>query len=50
MIKAIFIDYTGTIIQEKGADLEKIVSRILKYSRLETDGREKLWRCFFDRR
>ena len=36
MLKAVFMDYTGTIIQEKGADLEKIVSRILKYSRLET--------------
>ena len=36
MIKAIFMDYTGTIIQEKGADLEKIVSRIWKNSRLET--------------
>ena len=25
MVKSIFIDYTGTIIQEKGEDLEKIV-------------------------
>lgn len=36
MIKAVFMDYTGTIIQEKGEDLEKIVSRIWKNSRLET--------------
>ena len=36
MVKAVFMDYTGTIIQEKGADLEKIVSRIWKNSRLET--------------
>ena len=32
MIKSIFIDYTGTIIQEKGEDLEKIVFRIWKNS------------------
>ncbi|MEY8285724.1 HAD family hydrolase [Lachnospiraceae bacterium 50-23] len=32
MIKSIFIDYTGTIIQEKGDDLEKIVLRIWKNS------------------
>ncbi len=36
MVKAVFMDYTGTIIQEKGEDLEKIVSRIWKNSRLET--------------
>ena len=36
MIKAVFMDYTGTIIQEKGEDLEKIVFRIWKNSRLET--------------
>ena len=36
MVKAVFMDYTGTIIQEKGADLEKIVSRIWKNSRIET--------------
>ncbi len=36
MIKAVFMDYTGTIIQEKGEDLEKIVYRIWKNSRLET--------------
>lgn len=36
MIKAVFIDYTGTIIQEKGEDLEKVVYRIWKNSRLET--------------
>ena len=30
MIKSIFIDYTGTIIQEKGEDLEKLVLRIWK--------------------
>ena len=27
MIKAVFLDYTGTIIQEKGEDLEKIAVR-----------------------
>ena len=32
MVKSIFIDYTGTIIQEKGEDLEKIVLRIWKNS------------------
>ena len=32
MIRSIFIDYTGTIIQEKGEDLEKIVFRIWKNS------------------
>lgn len=36
MVKAVFMDYTGTIIQEKGADLEKLVSRIWKNSQLET--------------
>ncbi len=36
MVKAVFMDYTGTIIQEKGVDLEKIVARIWKNSRLET--------------
>lgn len=36
MIKAVFMDYTGTIIQEKGKDLENIVFRIWKNSRLET--------------
>ena len=36
MVKAVFMDYTGTIIREKGEDLEKIVSRIWKNSRLET--------------
>lgn len=36
MIKAVFMDYTGTIIQEKGEDLEKIVFRIWKNSRLKT--------------
>lgn len=32
MIRSIFIDYTGTIIQEKGDDLEKLVLRIWKNS------------------
>ena len=32
MVKSIFIDYTGTIIQEKGEDLEKLVLRIWKNS------------------
>ena len=32
MIKSIFIDYTGTIIREKGEELEKIVLRIWKNS------------------
>lgn len=32
MIRSIFIDYTGTIIQEKGEDLEKLVLRIWKNS------------------
>ena len=36
MIKAVFMDYTGTIIQEKGEDLEKIVFRIWRNSRLKT--------------
>lgn len=36
MIKAIFIDYTGTIIQEKGADIEEVVMRLWKNSTLET--------------
>lgn len=36
MIKAVFMDYTGTIIQEKGKDLEEIVTRIWKNSTLET--------------
>lgn len=36
MVKAVFMDYTGTIIQEKGADLERVVSRIWKNSRLES--------------
>ena len=31
-IKSIFIDYTGTIIQEKGEGLEKLVLRIWKNS------------------
>lgn len=36
MIKTIFMDYTGTMIQEKGKDLEQAVCRIWKNSRLET--------------
>lgn len=36
MIKAVFIDYTGTIIQEKGEDIEKVVARIWKNSEIET--------------
>ena len=32
MIRSIFIDYTGTIIREKGEELEKIVLRIWKNS------------------
>ena len=44
MVKAVFMDYTGTIIQEKGEDLEKIVSRIWKNSRIETaEETIKLW-------
>lgn len=36
MIKAVFMDYTGTIIQEKGEDLEKLFSGYGKTSRLKT--------------
>ena len=36
MIKAVFIDYTGTIIQEKGEDIEKVIARIWKNSKMET--------------
>ena len=36
MIKSIFIDYTGTIIQEKGEDLEKLVLRIWKNSNFKS--------------
>ncbi len=36
MIRSIFIDYTGTIIQEKGEDLEKLVLRIWKNSNFKS--------------
>ena len=35
MTKAVFIDYTGTIIQEKGKDMEELVARIWKNSKIE---------------
>ncbi|MCI8465895.1 MAG: HAD family hydrolase [Lachnospiraceae bacterium] len=36
MIKAVFMDYTGTVIQEKGKAIETIVYRIWRNSRLKT--------------
>ena len=36
MIRSVFIDYTGTIIQEKGEDLEKLVLRIWKNSNFKS--------------
>ena len=36
MKKAILIDYTGTITQEKGKDIEEVVVRIWKNSNLDT--------------
>ena len=36
MHKAVFMDYTGTLIQEKGKDLEEVVFRIWKNSCLKT--------------
>lgn len=47
MIKAIFMDYTGTMIQEKGKDLEQIVYRIWKNSSLETP--EETVKCWWSR-
>ena len=34
MIHAVFIDYTGTTIQESGMELKEVVARICKNSRL----------------
>lgn len=35
MKKAVFIDYTGTTVQEKGAEIEEVVTRICKNSVLK---------------
>ena len=47
MIKSIFIDYTGTIIQEKGEDLEKLVLRIWKNSNFKSP--EETVTCWWNR-
>ncbi len=47
MVKSIFIDYTGTIIQEKGEDLEKIVFRIWKNSNFKSP--EETVTCWWNR-
>ena len=64
MIKAVFLDYTGTIIQEKGEDLEKncfphMEKQPHRNSRrnhktlvepVKNNGRKKLRRYLYDRR
>lgn len=44
MIKAVFVDYTGTLVQEKGREIETVVAKICKSSSLK-DPQEvlKLW-------
>lgn len=43
MIKAVFVDYTGTIIQEKGADLEKLVAEFVKNSDMKSAEEAQSW-------
>lgn len=44
MIKAIFIDYTGTMVQEKGEEMREVVSRICSNSMLhEPESALGLW-------
>lgn len=35
-MKAVFLDYTGTIVQEKGPEIEQVVMRIYQNSRIPT--------------
>ena len=37
MAKAVFIDYTGTILQERGEDLEAMIRRVASHSRADRD-------------
>ena len=36
MLKAVFLDYTGTIIKEGGPDMEKLAMRCYKNSEIES--------------
>ena len=35
-MKAVFLDYTGTIVQERGPEIEQVVMRIYQNSRIPT--------------
>jgi putative hydrolase of the HAD superfamily len=43
MIKAVFLDYTGTILQRRGPDMDELLDRVLKHSTLETKEEVFTW-------
>ena len=36
MLKAVFVDYTGTLIEEGGKDMQQLISRCSRNSRIES--------------
>ena len=36
MLKAVFVDYTGTIIQEDGPDIQQLIMRAYQNSNIES--------------
>lgn len=43
MIKAVFLDYTGTVLQMRGADLEEMLTRIVKNSSFKSGDEVLAW-------
>lgn len=43
MVKALFVDYTGTLIQEKGTDIEQLISEFVKKSDMKSAEEALSW-------
>ena len=36
MLKAVFVDYTGTIVKDEGPDIQEVISRTYRNSDIES--------------